>query len=47
MTIKPYEWKDRPSLIEYLFPVQKISLESYKEQMSNTGKALTSNSRKS
>ncbi len=40
MTIEPYEWKDRPSLIEHLFPVQKISAESYKEQMSNTGKVL-------
>ena len=41
MALKPFEWKDRPSLIEYLFPVQKISAESYKEQMSNTGKILT------
>lgn len=41
MAPAPFEWKDRPSLIEYLFPVQKISAESYKEQMANTGKALT------
>ncbi|MBF0543188.1 MAG: DUF1156 domain-containing protein [Candidatus Riflebacteria bacterium] len=39
--LKPFEWKDRPSLIEHLFPVQKISAESFKEQMANTGKALT------
>lgn len=41
MTIKPYEWKDRPSLIEHLFPVQKISAESFKEQMAGAGKTLT------
>jgi len=41
MTIKPYEWKDRPSLIEHLFPVQKISAESFKEQMAGSGKTLT------
>lgn len=41
MALKPFEWKDKPALIEHLFPVQKISAESYKEQMSNTGKALT------
>lgn len=41
MTLQPFEWKDKPALIEYLFPVQKISAESYKEQMSNQGKTLT------
>src|SRR5690625_2938133 len=41
MALEPFEWKDKPALIEYLFPVQKISAESYKEQMANTGKALT------
>lgn len=41
MALQPFEWKDKPALIEHLFPVQKISAESYKEQMSNTGKALT------
>lgn len=39
--LKPFEWKDSPALIEQLFPVQKISAESYKERMSNTGKVLT------
>lgn len=42
MPLQPFEWKEKPSLIEHLFPVQKISAESYKEQMSNTGKILSS-----
>jgi len=41
MALKPFEWKDRPALIEHLFPVQKISAESYKEQMAVGGKTLT------
>jgi len=41
MALQPFEWKDKPALIEYLFPVQKISTESFKEQMSNQGKTLT------
>jgi putative DNA methylase len=41
MALQPYEWKDKPALIEHLFPVQKISAESYKEQMANLGKTLT------
>ena len=39
--LKPFEWQDRPSLIEHLFPVQKISAESFKEQMAGAGKTLT------
>lgn len=39
--IVPFSLKDAPSLIEKLFPVQKLSAESYKEQMANTGKTLT------
>ncbi|KPA09727.1 DNA methylase [Candidatus Magnetomorum sp. HK-1] len=39
--LKPFEWKDKPALIEHLFPVQKISAESYKEQMAGAGKTLT------
>ncbi len=39
--LKPFEWKDHPSLIEHLFPVQKISAESFKEQMAGAGKTLT------
>jgi len=41
MSLKPFEWKDKPALIEYLFPVQKISAESFKEQMAGSGKTLT------
>ena len=39
--LSPFSWRDRPALIEHLFPVQKLSAESFKEQMANTGKALT------
>ena len=41
MALEPFEWKDKPALIEHLFPVQKISVESYKEQMAGAGKTLT------
>jgi putative DNA methylase len=41
MALTPFEWKDKPALIEHLFPVQKISSESYKEQMAGNGKTLT------
>ena len=41
MALEPFEWKDKPALVEYLFPVQKISAESYKEQMAGAGKTLT------
>ncbi|NCC60916.1 MAG: DUF1156 domain-containing protein [Verrucomicrobiae bacterium] len=41
MALKPFEWRDRPALIEHLFPVHKISAESYKEQMAVHGKTLT------
>ncbi len=40
-SITPMAWKDRPALIEQLFPVQKLSAESYKEQMAGSGKTLT------
>ena len=39
--LKPFEWQDKPALIEHLFPVQKISAESFKEQMAGSGKTLT------
>jgi putative DNA methylase len=39
--IIPYSLKDAPALIEKLLPVQKLSAESYKEQMANIGKTLT------
>ncbi|TCI59354.1 anti-phage-associated DUF1156 domain-containing protein [Exiguobacterium sp. SH0S2] len=41
MGLEPFQWKDKPALIEHLFPVQKISAESYKEQMAGAGKTLT------
>ncbi len=39
--IIPFSLRDAPSLIEKVLPVQRISVESYKEQMANTSKALT------
>src|ERR1700690_3654425 len=39
--IVPFSLKDAPSLIESLLPVQKLSAESYKEQMAGSGKTLT------
>jgi putative DNA methylase len=39
--LNAFEWKDRPAVIEHLFPVQKISAESFKEQMAGSGKTLT------
>lgn len=39
--LKPFEWQDRPALIEHLLPVQKLSAESFKEQMAGAGKTLT------
>jgi putative DNA methylase len=41
MTLEPFSWRDRPALIEKLFPVQKLSVESFKEQMAVHGKTLT------
>lgn len=40
MALHPLEWKDKPSLIEHLFPVQKISAESFKEQSAVQSKTL-------
>jgi putative DNA methylase len=40
--VTPFSLKDAPALIERLLPVQKLSVESYKEQMAGSGKALTS-----
>jgi putative DNA methylase len=42
MALEPFEWKDKPALIEHLFPVQKISAESFKEQEARQNKTLTS-----
>lgn len=41
MPLQPFAWKDKPALIECLLPVQKLSSESFKEQMAGTGKTLT------
>jgi adenine-specific DNA methylase len=40
-SITPFSLKDAPALIERLLPVQKLSAETYKEQMANVGKTLT------
>jgi putative DNA methylase len=39
--ITPFSLKDAPALIEQLLPVQKLSVEAYKEQMAGSGKTLT------
>lgn len=39
--VTPFALKDAPALIERLLPVQKLSAESYKEQMAGIGKTLT------
>lgn len=41
MSLQPLEWQDRPALIEQLFPVQKLSADSYKEQEGRQSKTLT------
>lgn len=41
LSVKPFALKDAPALIERILPVQKLSAEAYKEQMSNQGKTLT------
>jgi len=38
---KRFSLKDAPALIERLLPVQKLSAESFKEQMAGSGKTLT------
>lgn len=39
--IVPNSLKDSPSLIEHALPVQRLSIEAYKEQMAGAGKSLT------
>lgn len=41
MSVVPFSLRDAPALIERLLPVQKLSAESYKEQMAVHGKTLT------
>jgi putative DNA methylase len=38
---RPLSWKDAPSLIEKLFPAQKISAEAQKERKAGAGQTLT------
>ena len=39
--IVPMSLRDAPAIIERVLPVQKLSVESYKEQMAVHGKTLT------
>jgi putative DNA methylase len=41
MTVTPFAWKDKPSLIERLLPAQKISAEAQKERKAGAGQTLT------
>src|SRR5437868_350432 len=41
MNVTPFEWRDRPSLIERLLPAQKISAEAQKERKAGAGQTLT------
>ena len=42
MAIEPLAWKDRPSLIEYILPAQKMSAEAQKERKAVHAQILTS-----
>jgi putative DNA methylase len=39
--VTPFSLKNTPALIESVLPVQRISIEVYKERMANTGQSLT------
>ena len=41
MTVIPFAWKNRPSLIESILPAQKISAEAQKERKAGAGQTLT------
>ena len=41
MSVEPFAWHDRPSLIEHLLPAQKISAEAQKERKAGAGQTLT------
>lgn len=41
MTVEPFSLRDAPALIERLLPVQKLSMESYREQKAGRMKTLT------
>ena len=40
--IEPGSWRDRPALIERIFPAQQISVEAQTERKANAGQTLTS-----
>lgn len=39
--VQPLAWKDRPALIEHLFPAQQVSIEAQTERKANAGQTLT------
>ena len=41
MSIVPFAWRDRPSMIERILPAQKISAEAQKERKAGAGQTLT------
>src|SRR5271168_3377921 len=41
MSIEPFAWKSRPSLLESILPAQKISAEAQKERKAGAGQTLT------
>src|ERR1700724_17340 len=41
MSIEPFVWKSRPSLLESILPAQKISAEAQKERKAGAGQTLT------
>src|SRR5271155_4308080 len=41
MTVEPFAWKNRPSMIESILPAQKISAEAQKERKAVHGQTLT------
>jgi adenine-specific DNA methylase len=41
VSIVPFAWRDRPSLIERLLPAQKLSAEAQKERKAGIGQTLT------
>ena len=39
--VQPLAWKDRPALIEHLFPAQQVSIEAQTERKAGAGQTLT------
>ncbi|HOJ69410.1 MAG TPA: DUF1156 domain-containing protein, partial [Candidatus Hydrogenedentes bacterium] len=40
-TVTPFALKDAPALIERLLPVQRLSVDVYRERMAGSGQTLT------